>query len=77
MTRYLFILGLITTGVILSGFINIMLPVSMVNALTDWFAGFYAWDGFIPVAEIVSCAIFFLWVQVGIGAFALFKWIVG
>ena len=77
MTRYLFILGLITSGVILSGFINILLPVPMINALDVFLGPLSSMEGIFPVVTFYDCLSFFILVQIGIFCFVVYKWVIG
>jgi len=77
MTRYLFILTLITAGVVVSGFVNILLPVPLINALNSFSSAIISMDGIIPAATILTCVGFLLLLQVAIFVYVIFKWIIG
>jgi hypothetical protein len=77
MTRYAFILGLITTGVIVSGFFPVLLPVGITNALNMVIGSMWSWNGLIPVATIFYAFSFYLFIELALLSYIIFKWIVG
>ncbi len=77
MTRYVFILGLITTGVIISGFIPVLLPVAMTESLNILIGSLWSWNGILPIATFFSALAFYLLIEIAISVYKIFKWIVG
>lgn len=77
MTRYAFILSLIATGVILTGFINISLPMGVINVLGDVIDFILSLNGFFDAFAVLYAVLFLLFIQIAIGLFVIFKWIIG
>jgi len=77
MTRSIFLTTLLLTGFLASGFYPVLLPQTMLDAVNTVALTLLAFDGILPMLAIFQVCAFLILIEVCIGTYKMFKWIIG